>query len=204
MSPPTESTEILLTPARRLPVWLPKALFESALIVLSVLLALGVDEWRDDRARQRRVAEALAGVRAELRENHKLVQEAGAYHSALADTFAALAARGIARPDPGVFRQGLLAPASVLRNAWESAEAAGTTNEMPYATVLQLSRVYARQAEYEAIAHALLETTYDQVARDGPDALLSRYAHYIALERDFAGRERQLAVLYDQVLRATR
>lgn len=203
MVPPSESTEVAAPHPRRLPVWLPKALFESALIVLSVLLALGMDEWRDGRARQRRVREAVAAVQAELRENRRLVQEAGTYHSALADTFAVLAASGAARPDPGVFPQGLLAPASVLRNAWESAEASGATNEMPYAMVLQLSRVYARQAEYEALARALLEGTYNQLARDGPDALLGRYTHFIALERDFAGRERQLAILYNQVLGAT-
>jgi len=199
---PAEPSPLPPARTRRLPVWLPKALFESALIVLSVLLALAVDEWREDRARQRRVAESLEGIRAELAENRRLVREAERYHTALADTFAALAGRGVARPDPSVHPQGLLSPAAVLRNAWESAESSGALNDIPYAQVLRLSRVYARQAEYELLTRSLLGSAYDQLARAGLEAFIGRYTHYIALEQDFAGRERQLSELYDRALAA--
>ena len=30
-------------------VWLPRVLFESALITVSILIALGLDEWRQNR-----------------------------------------------------------------------------------------------------------------------------------------------------------
>ena len=45
--------------------WLPRVLFESALIVLSVLLALALNQWSDERKQDERVTLAIAGVRAE-------------------------------------------------------------------------------------------------------------------------------------------
>ena len=38
--------------------WLPRVLFESLLIILSVVLALFLDDWRQDRERAERVAQA--------------------------------------------------------------------------------------------------------------------------------------------------
>ena len=35
--------------AKSTPTWLPRVIFESALITVSILLALGLDEWRENR-----------------------------------------------------------------------------------------------------------------------------------------------------------
>ena len=51
------------------PGWLPRVLVESALIVFSVLVALAVDEWRDQRATATRPREAVAAITAELQAN---------------------------------------------------------------------------------------------------------------------------------------
>jgi type II secretory pathway pseudopilin PulG len=44
-------------------------LFESALIVFSVLLALALEEWRDERVTASRAREAVAAITAELQAN---------------------------------------------------------------------------------------------------------------------------------------
>ena len=54
--------------------WLPRVLAESVLIVFSVLLALAVDEWRQDRELQRQVREARASFAEEIRGNRDLLQ----------------------------------------------------------------------------------------------------------------------------------
>ena len=53
--------------------WLPRVLAESVLIVFSVLLALAVDEWRDERELAREVAEARMAFANEKRGNRDLL-----------------------------------------------------------------------------------------------------------------------------------
>ena len=60
--------------------WLPRVLAESVLIVFSVLLALGVDEWRRDRELAREVREAREAFANEMRGNRDLLTS-DRYHS---------------------------------------------------------------------------------------------------------------------------
>ena len=53
--------------------WLPRVLAESVLIVFSVLLALGVDEWREDAELARKVQEARTAFANEIRGNRDLL-----------------------------------------------------------------------------------------------------------------------------------
>ena len=54
--------------------WLPRVLAESVLIVFSVLLALGVDQWREDRELARQVQEARTAFANEIRGNRDLLR----------------------------------------------------------------------------------------------------------------------------------
>jgi len=47
--------------------WLPRVLFESALIVVSILVALGLDEWREKRQDAQTVRQALINFVSEIR-----------------------------------------------------------------------------------------------------------------------------------------
>lgn len=80
-------------PAPQWRTWLARVLFESLLIVLSVLLALAVDEWQDGRQRAERAEMALQSVRAELQENLQNVERARANHLAMRDSLRAYVAR---------------------------------------------------------------------------------------------------------------
>jgi hypothetical protein len=174
-------------------------LVESALIVLSVLLALVLNEWRAEAAQRARVSQALAAVHAEIEENRRLVTAAMEYHNRVADSFSASAAAGSELPDMGVARYGLLAPASVLRTAWESAQIAGLTSELSYDLVLQLSAGYARQEEYEGLDRAMMNVAYERLTQEGVDSMVRQYTNYIPLQRDFAGREQALLEQYHRV-----
>lgn len=187
---------------RRLPGWLPRALAESALIVFGVLLALVLNEWREEVSRRERTALAMAAVRAELEQNRALVAEARAYHERLAASFAASAERGDALPDQRLATEGLLSPGRVLRTAWESAQQGELLAEVPYPTVLALSRAYARQAEYEELTRAGMQIAYERLILEGFDAFLRQYPHLVMMQREFANREALLREEYDRALAA--
>lgn len=187
---------------KRVPSWLPRVLVESALIVFSVLFALVLNEWRQSRAEQAGLEQAAAAIRAELQENRELVQEALQYHTRLADSFTASVQSGAAAPDLTVIDRGLLHPGRVLRTAWGSAQSTGATSRMDYATILKLSTAYALQEEYEELSRAMQQTAYDQLLQEGFDSMMEKYPRFIMLQRDFAGRERDLLHHYDQALAA--
>ena len=47
--------------------WILRALAESTIIVVSIILALAVDEWRDDRQNQELAAQSLMIFEQEIR-----------------------------------------------------------------------------------------------------------------------------------------
>lgn len=180
--------------------WLARVLAESVLIVLSVLVALGVDEWRDTRARETRAEMALASIAVELQQNLETLERARGNHVAKSDSLSAYATRG-ALPPPEVYMYGMFSPGLVQSTAWESARETGATSDMPYELVLRLSRVYDRQERYRVLAAAMTEDIMRDVRREGMETVLrDRFASFITLQLDFAGREESLLEAYSSVL----
>lgn len=180
--------------------WLPRLLAESVLIVLSVLLALAVNEWRDERERAARAEMALASIEAELRENAEAVERARTRHRVKMDTLSAYAASG-RLPPPEVYLYGMFSPGALHSTAWESAREAGVTSDIPYDLVLTLSRVYDAQNRYRALAAAMTEDIMRDVRREGMEIVMrDRFRSFIPLQLDFANREASLSEDYEAVL----
>jgi len=175
--------------------------FESALIVFSVLLALILNEWRAESAERTRVAQALSAIRAEIEENQRLVRFSLEYHKRLVGAFTAAAQADAETPNLDVVTYGLFSPARVLRTAWESAQTVDLAAGVPYDTILQLSAVYARQDEYAALSRAMGEALNDQMMRVGFDSMLRQYRNFIRIQNDFASREQLLLESYERALR---
>lgn len=85
---------------------LPDLGFEVLVIVISVLLALGLNSWREARAKDRLVDRVESTIRSEVLQNREAVREALAYHEPLLEELRAgrrgerilaidLAARGV-------------------------------------------------------------------------------------------------------------
>jgi len=64
-------------------VWLPRVLFESALITMSILLALALYAWRGSRETQETVEQALANFVSVIRQNKARVDDAAPFHQGL-------------------------------------------------------------------------------------------------------------------------
>jgi hypothetical protein len=180
--------------------WLPRMLLESLLIVFSVLFALGMDQWRTQRGRARQANLALQSIQAELEENLTSMQRARSHHLAMRDSLQHYVALRQAPPEQ-LYLGGIFRPAPIHAIAWESARESGTIADLPYALILELARVYDRQARYRALADALGQDIMMQVRREGMEPVLrDRASSFIGLQVDFANREFVLIEEYTRVL----
>lgn len=152
--------------------WLPRLAVESLVVVFSILLALVVNEWRQEAEREDRRERATEAIRAELLHNYRELQSVHPYHVGVADTLQAVAEIGAESVDPGVRPQGWIRSVDLVSAAWETARATGTTAHFPYDAVLTLSRAYESQAAFrrqkEDLIHAVLRRAMD---RDVPSLL---------------------------------
>jgi hypothetical protein len=135
--------------------WLGKALFESALIVLSVLLALTLDSWRDSRARARSLEEARASLIEELRFNRALLasDEYLPHHRKLHEIYDGMETSGNTDQANALFRGGVhVAP---LRDAaWRIFLSSSVASELPFADRAMLAGIYAGQEHLLGIHQA--------------------------------------------------
>jgi hypothetical protein len=178
--------------------------FESALIVLSVLLGFAATEWRDRRETRARADQALAAVAVELDSNRALARRARLHQRAKADTIAAHRRRGEPLP-PRVYFYGMFDPARVQSTAWEAARQGELVRALPYPLVLRLGRVYEYQAQYRALSDALIASFYeDMVRRSVAGAFAGNAESLEVLNRDFADRAGTLEAMYDGALAAVR
>lgn len=195
-----KSANILGMKRIALPSWLPRALFESFLIVLSVLLALVLNGWRDSSEQQARIDQALGAIQAEITENLRLIEQAGQYHSRLEQGFKTAVAEEATLPDLSIVDRGLMAPAPVTKTAWESAQDIGIASVIPYESLLSLSRVYEQHTQYQQINQVMTMQIYTALMERGLDEVLSDYGKLIPLLHDNAVREQELANAYAQAL----
>lgn len=141
---------------------LPRLLVESAMIVLSVLLALAANGWAEARKERQGTAQARASFVQELRANQARVTTTLPYHEAL--TAAVLrvdSTDAAAIPSYDAWKRQVpiwsgFAPPDVAATAWQSALTTGALGRMPYDQVAALSRVYTVQGKLDAFTLAYL------------------------------------------------
>lgn len=182
------------------PPWLARVLVESTLIIFSVLLALALDQWLENRERTAAAQAALVSIQSELEANIRSVERARENHRAIRDSLVRYASLNEALP-PRVYLGGIFNPAPTYAVAWESARETGVLGDLSYELVLELSRVHAEQSRYRQLADALVQDIMMQIRREGAEPVLrDRSAGFISLQEDFANREQHLVAAYRAVL----
>lgn len=124
---------------------LPELMLEALSVVLAVLAALAVDEWRETRSQHEMAERATAAVVAELRSNREEI--GGNLDANLATLAAVRAARGASElPDEFDlnYEYSLVSDA-----AWETARMTQATQFMDLEDVRQLAALYELQALFE-------------------------------------------------------
>jgi hypothetical protein len=141
--------------------WLPRVLFESVFIVLSILLALAVNEWRDKQARASRAAEARAVLANEIRANRELLLSDPilAHHKRLQTEYRRLSETGNAEAG-SAFDTGMH-PAPLRDAAWRSFSVSGTLADFAPPDVILLSDIYRGQEDLEK-----LNSSYSAIMRE--------------------------------------
>lgn len=131
-----------------------RAGFECAMIIVSVLVALAVANWAEQRKTASRVAEARAYFVAEIRSNRDMLARPAfiPHHKRLQEMFSETAGiDGLTRAQAmpafqALFQTGIhVAP---LRDAvWRSASSSDLLAEMPLTEVFLLSDIYRQQEQ---------------------------------------------------------
>ena len=191
-------TNRFLMRSKPIAVWLPRVLFESALITMSILLALALDEWRGGRETQETVEQALANFVSEIRQNKARVDDAAPFNQGLRDVLERRHRNG----DIGTSGEFInivesYNPVVLQSTAWDTALATGSVAKMEYNLVAALSLTYGLQARYQ------------QASRDGmadltsPENLLAdrlEWAIYNSVRYldDVTSMETELGVVYEE------
>jgi len=182
--------------------WIPRMLFESVLIVLSILLALAVNEWQDARRDRRLAEQAVAAFRQELSQNRTRLRELIPYHERMQREMQRLVAQDSIHSFDDMRKvagfQGFR-PAFLLETAWRSALATGALGKIDYRTVNALSTTYTLQERLDEINRAMLPAILTGSSNANAAATVRQGAVYL---QDVAGLEHEVLQGYDQMIAA--
>jgi hypothetical protein len=129
-------------PAATSRAWIGRAAFEASLIVLGLVGALVVDEWRETRQRAERVRTAIASIRSELEANRKELARASENHEEVKAVLEESARAGV------TYQSSIIRGYPFSSVAWEAARDAAITNDIDHVTLMALGRAYTALAGY--------------------------------------------------------
>lgn len=185
-------------PAKATATWLPRVLFESALIVVSILVALGLDEWREDRQDDETVQLALSNFASELRQNQARVEYAAPFNrglrSVLHDRYQD---DDIESVEDFVNMVESYTPVALQSTAWETALATGSLAKMDYSLVSALSLTYSLQNRYQLASRSGMAdlTSPQNLSEEKLNLAVYNSIRYLD---DITGMEEELGVIYSE------
>lgn len=181
-----------------LSVWLPRVIFESALITVSILLALALDEWRDNQQNQETVEQAMSNFLSELRQNKARIDDARPFDEGLHDVLDRRLQEGDLTSTTEFI--GILEsynPVVLQSTAWETALATGSVTRMDYSLVSALSLTYGMQDRYQqATGNAMSELMSPQnLSADRLELAIYNAVRYLG---EVTAMETDLGVAYEE------
>ena len=155
---PAERSAAGAPPEKESPI--RKILIESALIVFSILLALGVNEWVDSRKQAALTERAVHAIRDEISGNAQRIRDVREYHKTLmseskrADTLHII--HGYADFQHAVPSWKGFHNPELDGTAWQSAITLGVVSNIGFDTVQTISRLYSLQTKFDQYMEASL------------------------------------------------
>jgi hypothetical protein len=183
---------------RRAREWLGRVFVESLLIMLSITMALAVDQWKSDRQDRALARKSLQSFQREIQLNQSRLEDIAPYHAGLRAMLAKMDSSGT----PGgaelrevVGGEGLRLP-FLLDAAWQTALATGVLRHMDYETVSALSLTYTQQSRFKELGRDQSPILTGDT-RFHQDEVLAATLRYLT---DVTGDEEQLQTVYAQAL----
>lgn len=179
-------------------VWVPQVLFESALIVVSILVALGLDEWRQKSQDEEVIEKSLSNFVIEIGQNKARVDDAAPFNLGLRMVLNShYLDDDIESVDEFVNMVESYSPAGLQSTAWETALATGSLAKMEYSLVTALSLTYSLQGRYQlATRSGMNDLTSPQNLTD--DNLRLSIYNSIRYLDDVTNMESELGVTYEE------
>ncbi len=182
--------------SRQISDWLPRVMFESMLIVLSILVALYLDEWRDDRQDAENIEHALANFVSEIQQNRARVEDAAPFNLGLRHVLnRRQEVRAIESVATFVNIFESYNPVVLQSTAWETAIATGALAKMDYNLVSALSLTYSLQNRYQQVSgNGMAQMTSPQnLSEEKLDLAVYNAIRYLDT---VTGMETELGVVY--------
>ena len=180
--------------------WLPQAVFESALIVFSLVLALAMSQWVQDRRTARRVEEARGFFAEEIALNCRRLASPDSmpfHRRLLGEVHAAIEAGEPARAEEAAFRRGVRP--TLFRDAvWRSLSSGELLENMEPREVFALASLYKLQEQLSDVNRGMQVTVMQATAQGGGGGLAKSLRLYFG---DVTAIEGEIMHLYPQVLR---
>jgi hypothetical protein len=186
-------------PSNATAVWLPQVLIESALIVISILVALGLDEWREKREDAETAQHALSNFVSEVQQNQARVNAGAPFNKGLLNVLKGrYAGSGIDSVDEFVIMVESYSPLVLQSTAWETALATGSLAKMDYNLVSRLSLTYGLQNRYQLATRSGVAnlTSPQNLSEDRLDLAIYNSVRYL---EDITNMEQELGVVYFEV-----
>jgi len=126
---------------------------EAVLIVLSVLLALALENWRENREHQHLAERALQTVIDEAMDNCERIQSLLPYHRAVI---------------AGEEEYEGLGKVFIRNDAWSSAQNAGAAQHLMYEVAAAVGTVHALQRDHRKLVEAGIQAVYNAGTSQDP------------------------------------
>lgn len=129
--------------------WIIKGLIESIFVVGSILMALAVDEWSQNKDYAEIAGQSLGIFEGEIRRNQARLEDVAPYHRGIGDLLSQMRMMPEEVTDVRSIMEGLTPPV-LLNTAWETALATGALTHMDFEVVSALSLTYSIQEGFES------------------------------------------------------
>jgi hypothetical protein len=161
MTPPAGQVTIEVRGQRRFrsflswPSWLLRVLVESAFIMFSILIALALENWREDNQHQRLALQSLRVFEREINQNLARLDDVAPYHAGLRSVVAGALANPSQSADMQSIVEGLRSPV-LLNTAWQTSLATGAIAYIGVEAVAALSVMSSHQERFREDIRATL------------------------------------------------
>jgi hypothetical protein len=186
--------------SKKTAVWLPRVLFESLLITVSILSALALDEWREDRQDADNIQKALSNFLSEIQQNKAAIDDAAPFNQGLRHVLGKRQeVREIESVGQFVGMMESYAPVVLRSTAWDTALATGSLSKMDYSLVTALSLTYGRQSRYQELNRTgMSELTNPQNLT--PERLNMAVYNSIRYLGEVTQMESELVIVYSEAI----
>jgi hypothetical protein len=187
-------------PERNIGDWLPRALVESVLIVASILLALGLDEWQEEQEIAELIERSVSNFTNEIRRNKLRIEDVSAYHQGVEQLLHNRRnSGGVNNVEEFRSIMDTIQPVVLTNSAWETAVATGVLGRMDFELVSALTLTYNTQQRFDENYRNALRTLMS------PNNLNSLNLEFTVVNAtqfvaDVTSNEAELSVYYDQIL----